>query len=225
MSAPHKFLFDRSFDQPDGPRDKSRKPAPPPPPPEPTFSRTELEAARAAGAASGRAAGLAEAAQSIEARAAGALSSLALGLKVILASRQRFADDAERGAIEALRAALAKAAPALCRKAPLVEIEAMVADCLREAYDEPRVVLRIADGLFEAMRERLDAVVAASGFPGKIVLLADDTLGPEDARLEWAEGGAERDTRRLMHDIDGALARALDSIPAPRTSPPEEKHI
>jgi flagellar assembly protein FliH len=219
MSAPHKFLFDRSFDQPDAPRDKSRKP-PPPPPPEPTFSRGELEAARAAGAAAGRATGLAEAAQSIDTRVAAALSSLALGLKVILASRQRYAEDAQRGAVEALRAALTKAVPALCRKAPLTEIEAMIADCLREAYDEPRVVLRIPDGLFEAMRQRLDSVVTASGFPGKIVLLADDSLGPEDARVEWAEGGAERDTRRLMHDIDGALARALDSIPDLGTSPP-----
>ncbi|MGO8914996.1 MAG: hypothetical protein ACLQJR_03720 [Stellaceae bacterium] len=220
MSAPHKFLFDQSFDLPDAARGVQRKP--PPPPPEPTFSRAELEAAREAGVAAGHAAALAEAAQSIEARAAGSLSSLALGLKVILVARQRYAEDARRSALDTLRAVIAKVVPALCRKAPLVEIETMVADCLREAFDEPRIVLRVADGLFETMRQRLEAVTAASGFPGKIVLLADETLGPGDARVEWAEGGAERDARRLMHDIDGALARALDSIPVPGTSPPEE---
>ncbi len=181
--------------------------------------RAELEAAREAGVAAGHAAALAEAAQSIEARAAGSLSSLALGLKVILVARQRYAEDARRSALDTLRAVIAKVVPALCRKAPLVEIETMVADCLREAFDEPRIVLRVADGLFETMRQRLEAVTAASGFPGKIVLLADETLGPGDARVEWAEGGAERDARRLMHEIDGALARALDSIPVPVRAP------
>jgi flagellar assembly protein FliH len=117
---------------------------------------------------------------------------------------------------------LHKAVPASGRKAPLLEIEALLSDCLREAFDEPRLVLRVADSLFEPLQQRLAAITGAAGFAGKVVLLADEALGPGDARVEWAEGGAERDQRRLMHDIDGALARALDSIPVPGTSPPEE---
>jgi len=221
MSAPHKFLFDQSFDQPDGKRAAAAR-KPPPPPPEPTFSKAELEAAREAGVAAGRAAALAEAAQSVEARAAGALSNLALGIKVMLASRQRYAEDAQRLGLETVRAMLAKVVPALTRKAPLLEIEAMLGECLREAFDEPRIVLRVAEGLFEMMQQRLMPFVESGGFAGKVVLLSDDKLGPGDARVEWAEGGAERDTRRLLHDIDGALARALDSLPVPGTSPPKE---
>ena len=223
MSAPHKFLFDQSFDLPEAARGAApRKQQPPPPPPEPTFSKAELEAAREAGAASGRAAALVEAAQSAEARVASALSSLALAMKVMLATRERYAQDAQRVALEALRAVLAKTVPALLRKAPLLEIEAMVAECLREAFDEPRIALRVAEGLFEAMQQRLMPFVETAGFAGKVVLLSDDKLGPGDARVEWAEGGAERDARRLIHDIDGALARALDSLPVPGTSPPKE---
>ncbi len=221
MSAPHKFLFDQSFDQPDAPRPSVPR-KPPPPPPEPTFSKTELEAARQAGAQAGRDAALAEAAQSLEARAARALESLSGGIGEMLAARQRYDEAAQRQACETMQALLRKAVPALSRKAPLLELEALAADCLREAFDEPRIVLRVADGLFEAMQRRLDALVAATGFAGKVVLLADETLGPGDARVEWAEGGAERDGRRLMRDIDGALARALDSLPVPGTSPPEE---
>jgi len=64
MNAPHRFLFDRSFDQPEGPRAAPR----PAPAPEPTFSKGELEAALARGVEQGRAAALAEAQQSLEAR-------------------------------------------------------------------------------------------------------------------------------------------------------------
>ena len=225
MNAPHKFLFDQSFDHPEAQQQRPGVPRkPPPPPPEPTFSKAELEAARAAGLAEGRDTAFAEAARSTEALAADALSTVALGLKEMLAARQVYADEAHRLALETLRNVLQKAVPALSRKAPLVELEAVVADCLREAFDEPRIVLRVTDGIFEAMQQRLSALTAATGFAGKLVLLADETLGPGDARVEWAEGGAERDTRRLMRDIDGALARALDTIPVPGTSPPEESN-
>jgi flagellar assembly protein FliH len=221
MSAPHKFLFDQSFDQAEAARSAVPR-KPPPPPPEPTFSKGELEAARQAGSQAGREAALAEAAQSTETRVGEALSRLASGITEVLAARQSYIDEAQRQAGDTMRVLLRKAVPALSRKAPLVEIDALVTDCLREAFDEPRIVLRVADALFEAVQQRLGALTASTGFAGRIVLLADETLGPGDARVEWAEGGAERDARRLLRDIDGALARALESIPVPGTSPPEE---
>lgn len=221
MGAPHKFLFDQSFDQPDPPRAGAPRKAPPPPP-EPTFSKAELEAERQAGVEAGRAAALAEAAQSTEAKTAAALTNLAAGAAEMLAARQSCIDEAQRQACEAMRMLLHKVAPALSRKAPLLELEALITDCLREAFDEPRIVLRVADAMFEAVQQRLGALADGIGYAGKVVLLADETLGPGDARVEWADGGAERDQRRLMRDIDGALARALDSIPVPGTSPPEE---
>lgn len=222
MNAPHKFLFDQSFDAPEPLRAGARKAASEQ---EPTFSKAEIEAAQAAAAGAARAAALAEAARSTEARVAAALAGLEAALQAMLEARAGFAGEAQRRALETASAVLRKTAPALSRKAPLIEIEAMVADCLREAFDEPRVVLRVADGLFEAVQKRLGALTTSTGFAGKVVLLADETLGPGDARVEWAEGGAERDSGRLMRDIEGALARALDAIPVTGTSPPEEnKH-
>ncbi len=219
MMQPHKFLFDRSFDLPDAPRAAARKVAPPP---EPTFTQAEVEAARAAGFAEGRGQALAEMAQSIEARAAAALETLASRIDEALQSRQHAAEAAQRRALETIRAIMRKAVPALCRTAPLLELETLVSECVREAFDEPRIVLRVADGVFDAMQQRLAAITGPAGFAGKVVMLADDSLDLADARVEWAEGGAERDTKRLLRDIDGALARALDSIQLTGTTPHEE---
>jgi flagellar assembly protein FliH len=220
MSTPHKFLFDQSFDAPDPPRGAARNV---PAAPEPTFTTAQLDAARAASTSEGRMAALAEATCSVEGQAAATLTRLEAALTTLLDARARMAEEAQRRAIEVAQIVLRKAVPALSRKAPLLEIEAMVADCLREAFDEPRIVLRVADVLFEALQKRLGALTASTGFAGRIVLLADEMLGPGDARVEWADGGAERDTGRLMRDIDGALARALDTIPVLGTSPLEEK--
>jgi len=219
MTQPHKFLFDQSFDLPDAPRSVQRKVAPPP---EPTFTQAELEASHAVGFAEGRAQALAEATQSIEARIAAALSTIATRLTDALRSHEEAVEAAQHRALEAIRAIARKAVPALCRTAPLLELETLVSESLREAFDEPRLVLRVADGVFDAMQQRLSAITGAAGFAGKVVLLADDGLDLADARVEWADGGAERDTKRLLHDIDGALARALDTIQLTGTTPHEE---
>ena len=75
--------------------------------------------------------------------------------------------------------------------------------------DEPRIVVRVADDLLDALRDRLSQVARAAGFQGKIVLLSDDTLQDSAVRLEWADGGAERDPAQTWREIDDILGRVL----------------
>jgi flagellar assembly protein FliH len=217
MTVPQKFLFDRSFDHTEAARGAPRKP-----PSEPPVTRADVEAARAQGVAEGRKAALAEAARSVEERATAALATLAGGMTQLIAAREQEAAALRRRSLEAFRAVMRKVIPALFRKDPLTEIEALVVECLHEASEEPRLVLRVADSLFAALRERIEALAASAGFAGKVVLLADEALGPGDARIEWAEGGAERDSARLLNDIDAALGRAVDAVSDPPAKPLEE---
>lgn len=205
MANPRKYLFDLSFDHPQGPVAVrfQRNPS------EPTVTRTELEAACAAAHQEGHQSGFAEASAGIEGRLADAAERLVSGLATLMASTDEIRRRAETRAIELLRLVTAKAVPALARKAPLAELEAMVIDCLREAAEEPRIVLRVAPELFDPLRERLDAVAHAHGFAGKFVLLVDEAIGPTDGRLEWADGGAERNTARIARELDATLERAL----------------
>jgi flagellar assembly protein FliH len=221
MANPRKYLFDLSFDQPQSPVALrfARNPA------EPSFTRAELEAACAAARQEGHQAGSAEAAAGAEARLAEATQALAAGLAALIARADEIRCQTETRAVELIRMVTAKAVPALARKAPVSELEAMVIDCLREAAEEPRIVLRVAPDLFEPMRERLDAITQSHGFAGKFVLLVDESLGPADGRLEWADGGAERNVARIARELDAALARALSNpISAPEPSREETPH-
>ncbi len=214
MSTPRKYMFDASFDQPQA----SVAVLVNKPPPEPTFTGAELEAARAAALAEARAAALAEASAAVEKEIVAATESLAAGIPALLARDNEIRDDVERRAIELLRGIVAKSFPVLAQRISIDEIETLVTDCLREAFEEPRVVLRVPQRLFDPIRDRLGALAQQTGFAGKFVLLADDALGPADCRLEWADGGAERVTGRLAREIDAVLERAL-STPPPAPEP------
>jgi flagellar assembly protein FliH len=219
MATAKKYLFDVSFDQA-----ASKSVVVPQPEPEETFSRAELEAAQQAARAEGHSAGLAEANDAATARAAGAIETLAKGVTSLFVARDATAVETQRQAIAALRVIVAKTVPVLAAKGALAEIEALATKCLIEAVDEPRVVLRVSNDVYEAVRGQLDAMAAASGYAGRIVLLADEMLVASDARVEWADGGVERNLAQQLNEIDATLARSCDpaATPNPTSSSGDE---
>ena len=216
MAMPKKYLFDVSFDHVG-----AKAEAPPPPPMvEEKVMLAEIEAARQAGYAEGREAALAEANNAIAARAAAAIELLAQGAATLLGSVDARTADLEREAIAVLRAVVAKALPALAAREKLTELEALASKSLIEAIDEPRVVLRVANEIYDAVHERLDSIAARAGYAGRIVLLADDQLSGGDARIEWADGGVERKLVEQLSEIDAAMARLCDPTANPNPTPP-----
>ena len=217
MGMAKKYLFDVSFDE------VAEKTEPTTVVLEETFTRAQIEEARRAAQAEGRSVGLAEANTAATAKAAAALDAIAAGLPPFIATQDAHSAEIQRQAIAALRIIVAKALPAFAACEPLAEIEALAEKCLMEAIDEPRVVLRVANEVYDAVRERIDAIAAASGYGGRIVLLADDNLSGGDARIEWADGGAERRLADQLNEIDAALARIADPSATPTPpSPPGE---
>ena len=207
MAMSQKFTFDVSFDHLGAPSARSLA--------ERRFTRSEIEATRQAALAEGHAAGLAEAAQSAQSLTAAALARIAESLAALLAAQDATALDTQRRALGAMQTIVAKLVPGLAAKDPLTEVEAFATKCLHEAIDEPRVVLRVAEEIYEPLRERLDALADAAGYAGRIVLLADDAIAAGDARVEWADGGAERNLAGQSAEITELLERRRDPAATP----------
>jgi flagellar assembly protein FliH len=76
-------------------------------------------------------------------------------------------------------------------------------------------VLRVAQEIYEPLRERLDTLANAAGYAGRIVLLVDDAIAAGDARVEWADGGAERNLAGQCAEIHELLERRRDPAATP----------
>jgi flagellar assembly protein FliH len=225
MAAAQKFMFGRDFtEEPVKPhRQAEPEPEPTPEPEpepedEPTYSAEDLAAARAEGHAQGHAAGLVEGREAAEAEADQAMTQtlerMAAGLETLAASETETRDARDRESLELCVGLLRRLFPALARKHGQREIEQVFQDALERLRDEPRIVVRCADRHLDDLKAKVDDMAARLGFEGRVVLLADEAMPPGDARVEWADGGVERDSQRLWQDVERAMERAL-APPAP----------
>ncbi len=214
MNKREKFLFDTSFDAERSEKAKAAAAAQAAAaePPAPTFSEEELEAARQGAFAEGKAAGLAEAEASQAKRLAVAVEGMPQLFDRLALDFAEEADERRRETLEAALTVVRKLFPELARVSGLDEIVAVVAACLERLRDEPRLVIRCADEDLDPLKEKIEQSAARSGFEGKLVFLADERLAPGDLRIEWADGGAERDQAALWKEIDSVIARALSPV-------------
>lgn len=203
MASAMKFLFDNSFDVAES---QALSPAAPPR----QFTEEDILAARDEGFAQGEAAGRAAALTSIEQASAKTLTVIGARLNDAGQEIERIRAATMSDALKVLGAAIRKVIPELARRNALNEIEQLVRECLQAIYDEPRVVVRGHDRVIAALQPRIDAMAASCGFHGKIVLFADDQLNETDCRVEWADGGAERNLDDMWRQIDAALERIAD---------------
>lgn len=208
MVVIRKFLFETSFD----PAAPQRAPEPeeivepeepveelPPPP---TFSEEELAAAREESFAAGHAAGVAEAEAATERLAARALDGIANRLPELFAAQERTNQVNAANAARVAAAMVRKLLPSMVETHGLAEIENLVIGTLQSQLDQPRIVVRLHPELADPLRARIDAVATAGGFDGRLVILPDTGIAPGDCRLEWTDGGAERDTAALIETVD-----------------------
>lgn len=211
-TAPRRFLFNQSFDvERQSTRKRKQEEEKPP---EPTFSKEELEAARQAGYEEGRTAGLQEAGAGLEAATADLVKAIAEQLPMIsteqAASNDRLMHDGARVATIIAR----KILPAYAVKYGTDELESLVTQCLRSLVDQPRIVVRVEPAQVAPITQHLENAVSSSGFDGRFLVEADETMGPSDCRLAWQGGGLERRESDIWRDIDAAIGAYLGDAAA-----------
>lgn len=204
MVAISKFLFDNDFATGDeasrlAPRPDTRR-----------FSANDLEAAKAAARAEGVAAGRAAAEQEIARRIADACAVLGTRLGDLMKSCATQHEAQTREAVTAAAEIARRLLPSLGKREAISEVEGLIRDCLTRLHEEPRLVVRVADELLDPIRQRLDQLTSAAGYTGRVILFADPALKSGDARVEWADGGAERDSAAIWRDIDSAIQRFVE---------------
>lgn len=220
-----KFTFDVRFDEP---TPSERQPvlselliSEPPPEPEPelppepeepppvVFSQEELEFAREEAYVAGHAAALQEAAASVEQFVAEALNRCAESMTVLASKTDPLADAATSAAIQVVHTICRKLLPHTADDYAIREITSLVQSLLPDLIGQPRILIHTSPKMVDLLRKRLTETISKTGFEGRMVLLGDSVMLPTDARVEWADGGAERNMAKALDEIDALMQRNI----------------
>ncbi|HZS64393.1 MAG TPA: FliH/SctL family protein [Xanthobacteraceae bacterium] len=115
----------------------------------------------------------------------------------------------EAEAVEVAVAVGRKLAAALIEREPFAEIGALASGCFRQLVAAPHVVVRVNDALYAAARDSLEEMSRAHGFEGRLVILAEPDIALGDCRIEWADGGVNRDRAAADKAIGEAVERYI----------------
>ena len=196
-----KFLFDNSFEvDSEGNLKPDEKP-------DVLYTEEDLAAARGEAQQIGYSAGRQEALGEIQNLAANTLQNIAAAVDNIGMQHEQAILAAKQDAARMAMVIAGKLAPALLQCQPLDEVKGLITDCLDMVSDEPRIVVRVSDALIDILAEDVDQLAARGGFQGTVVLLGEANLSGADCRVEWADGGAERDIEALLQKVDAAVGR------------------
>ena len=195
MAAAAKFLFDEDFAT--GAK--------------PTITVVEAERRRADAESQayrkGFAAGEVKAQGEATQRVAGALAVIADGLDRLNRALAGIEARLETEAVDVAVAVASKLAPELIAREPFAEISALATDCFRQIVTTPHIVVRVSADIHEMAKEKLEEIAASRGFEGRLLILADAELAAGDCRIEWSEGGINRDREATLNTINEAVAR------------------
>jgi len=199
MGAAKKFLFDTDFTG-----DGDGKPA------EPAITLAEHEVKLAEAEAAAEHKGYAEAQRDAEVesgrRMAEALERIASRLTVANDALAAIETRLECEAVEVAVAVARKLAPALIAREPFAEISALATECFHQLIAAPHIAVRVNDALYAAAKEKLEEIVRAKSFEGRLVVLAEPDIAVGDCRIEWADGGINRDSAAADTAIGAAVA-------------------
>jgi flagellar assembly protein FliH len=194
MNSPVKFLFDNDF----GPAKGA-----------PSVTLAEHAARIGDAEALGYRKGYATAKAEAEQHAANALQRIAAALDQLNRGLGAVETRLETEAIEVAVAVAKKLVPELMAREPVAEISALATDCFRHLVEAPHVVVRVNDAMHLAARDELERITRASGFEGRLVVLAEPGITPGDCQIEWADGGVKRDRAAIEAAIEESVGRYI----------------
>ena len=210
-----KFMFDRSFDV-EEPAEKAAEVAEEieeePEVAIPTFSEEQVETSRKEGLEQGKSEALEEAAMAIENQIIDLTKAIGAQLTELISSQSLVNNEIFRDAIKISRAITKKSFPSINAEHGVHEIEQLIRQILNQILEEPRVKIQVHPSLTEQISKRLNEISTDTHFEGRVHIIEDESIEQGDCRIDWSNGGAERNLKNVMREVDVIINTNLATL-------------
>lgn len=216
MSPARQFLFDSDFSDPDAKAAEEAAVEEEEPeieePEVDLFTEEDMQAARSAAFEQGRRQAETDFLASMESEILSLVRDIAANLTQICAIQERENAKLTGEAVSVAHAICRKVVPALFEKNSVEEVAHQVHETVQDLSAAPRILLTVAPALRGPLAERIEHIVAGSGYDGRIEVLEDETLEHGDCLMAWGDGGAERRLADIWRQIDAVVADGAEKV-------------
>jgi flagellar assembly protein FliH len=141
--------------------------------------------------------------------AAGALEAVTI-LRSLLEDTHRDIEIVRAEATAVAMIAAKKLARAALAVRPESDVEAALREAMHQAIGEPRILLRTAPGIADAINARLSEIAHEEGYEGRVQVSGDPAFKSTDCRIEWRGGGAERNETAIEAALNEIITRRFE---------------
>jgi len=227
MQSAEKFMFDYSFDnEPEVQLESETAPEQPEEaveeePVVPTFSKEDIEIARQQGFDAGKQEGLAATTETLTKQMNVTLALIDQKLTQAFGVQDAANEVMARSALSVAKGICGKMLPAMAEKNAFDEVDRVVTEVFTKLVDHPSATISVHTSLLEAIELRVKELSESKNYQGKIVFRAEDTMAPDDCKVEWYNGGSERDSQAIWQEILAIIDRNTSGTPTHWNEPDE----
>ena len=189
----------------------------------PTFSEKEVAIARQQGFDAGKEEGLAATIEVLTRQINETLLKADEKLLAAFQTQDSVNQELSRAAHSLAFGICKKMMPAMAKQHSFDEVEKVIEEVFAKAIEEPRITLIVHSDIAEAVEVRVSELAKEKGYEGRVYIQADEALEASDCRIDWANGGSERNTQELWANITTILARNIGENPTIWDKPDEIK--
>lgn len=126
-------------------------------------------------------------------------------LMTILADVSTQNTEQEQNALRFAVSLVKKLLPSLEENVAVEEVEAFIGDNFKNFAKEGSLSFRFNPDIIGDIAPKISRLAEKNDFEGKIALHKDDSLGLSDCKIEWKNGGVERNTARMISQVENLL--------------------
>lgn len=174
-------------------------------PKEPSYSQSELDSAVKSAEEKGYEKGFSSATTELQKAAAMALEEINNRLVALLSGEAENRREAEASALKFAVELVRKLLPNLEVGVAKQEVEAFLSDNFSKFRGEKNLSFSFHPDMAAEIAPQLSKLAEKNDFEGKISVHKDINMGLSDCRVEWRNGGVERNTEEVLEKVENIL--------------------
>ena len=172
---------------------------------EPSYSKEELDAAVKMAEEKAYEQGRAEAIGEEDKKRDLLLEDISRQLTDIFAGLDKKATEVENSALQFAIELVRKILPTLEKERAEVEVKNFMAQNFANFAGQETLSFAFNPATVTLVADSIGKLAEQNDFEGKIAVHKDDTLGPSDCRIEWKNGGVERNVSETLNKVKELL--------------------